>query len=546
MPRKYLTRSPFSAIRSLAHRCLGGALSLLLAEAALAQSSNPSLVLPAGEEALWENVTEAYDAVYREPTEPVPVSKLIMPWEDTRAVALAIPLGELKETPALGHLFKDALAALLPRVEVVAYYHRLDRRALGTFWGELESDSRISPYLDRLSLETSEAFSIWMRDFGPQFAIGIEGSLILLDPSVGDPGASRGLLFDVKTTEDPIQQHFKMVEELGNLRGLEGSDRIPALMAGMLEAKWNVDTKLSRPPLFLQGGDFLPVSPKSALVSESTLRANGGTSQRFRKTVADYYGVEEIVFLENLPGKTIEHLDFVIQPIRENVILMAEPPRGIDGTRSYHRMLGRELKGSFTRNESAIRKAFPESEIVKVPMLPPALDSDQDVRRELFLTALQAFVSQERIAMRFDPAAALANWDAFEINPRIETKLNTEAGISSWRSEAGQERVIEKYLGKPFVELLAAHVEPQINYRSYVNSLYVKTADGGEVVLIPKFQPQDESEKALMAELESEVADAYRLACPEAEQVWIDCTVLTDFMGMIHCFTLTIPDTDLR
>ncbi|MDQ8184036.1 agmatine deiminase family protein [Pelagicoccus sp. SDUM812002] len=519
----------------------GAALWCIWTELSAQGSNNSALVLPGGEESLWESVSAEYDTVYRKASEAVPLERLLMPWETTRAVALALPLGELEENKDLESLFKDTLAALLPRVEVVAYYHRLDRRALGAFWGRLESDDRIAPYLNRLSLEASEAFSIWMRDFGPQFAKGIEDSLVLLDPSVGDPGATRGQLFDVKTTEDPIQQHFKMVEELGNLRGLEGSDRIPVLMAGMLEAKWGIETQLSRPPLYLQGGDFLPVNTKAALVSESTLRANGGTAQNFRKTVEKYYGVDTIVFLENLPGKTIEHLDFVVQPIRENVVLMAEPPQGIKGKRSYHRLLDQELKASFARNEAIVRKAFPESTIIKVPMPPPAFDSDEDVRRELFLKALQVFVTEERIAMRFDPALALANWDAFEFNPRIESKLEADAGIADWKSSTGQERVIERYLGETYPDLLASHVEPQINYRSYVNSLFVKSLDGGEIVLIPRFKARSEDEKALMTELEKQVVAAYKKACPDAEQIWIDCTVLTDFMGMIHCFTLTIP-----
>ncbi|MBD5779449.1 agmatine deiminase family protein [Pelagicoccus sp. NFK12] len=509
---------------------------------ASAQSGSPSLVLPAGEEALWENVSESYDEVYREPTEAVPVSKLLMPWEASRAVALALPLGELQEDRALDALFKDSLAALLPRVEVIAFHHRLDRRILGSFWAELEADARIAPFLGRLSLESSEAFSIWMRDFGPQFAVGEDQSLVLLDASVGDPGASRGLLFDVKTTEDPIQQHFRMVEELSNLRGLEGSDRIPSLLAGNLEAKWGVATALSRPPLFLQGGDFLPVSSSGALVSESTLRANGGVSQRFRALVREYYGVDTIVFLENLPGKTIEHLDFIVHPIQENVVLLADPPEGIASTRAYHRYLKRELQSRFARNESSVRKAFPGVKIVKVPMPPPALDSDEEVRRELFLNALQAFIGQERIAMRFDPASALENWEAFEINPRIEARLKEVTGISNWRMEIDQIRVIETYLGDSFENLLAKHVEPQVNYRSYVNSLYVKNPEGEEVVLIPRFRGRDGSEQAMFEALETKVAAAYRSACPKAEQIWIDCTVLTDFMGMIHCYTLAIPD----
>lgn len=515
---------------------------LLVFQLGRAQGGSSSLILPGGEESLWENVVESYDTLYRTATPAVPIKRLIMPWEKSKAVALALPLGEFNENSELAQLFQETLAALLPRVEVIAYYNRLDRRLLGDFLGTLEMDTRIAPYLDKLVLESSDAFSIWMRDFGPQFAEGVDGSLVLLDPSIGDPGASRELLFDVKGTEDPVQQHFRMIEELAKLRGIDGNDRIPVLMSGLIEGRWGVRTRLSRPPLYLQGGDFLPLSEGVALVSASTLRVNGGMAQVFRKTMKDYYGIDEVVFLENLPGKTIEHLDFTVQPIREGVVLLADVPREINSDRAYHRRLDKELRARLSRSEAAVAKAMPSAKIVKVPMPPPALDSDADVRQELFLSALQQFVAQERIAMRVDVASALANWDSFKIDPRIEAKLLEMAKASSWKTPLGQEKVIERFLGTSFESLLSRHVEAQISYRSYVNSLYVKGADGREVVFLPRFLPLNAEEETLFPQLEREVVSAYQSACPDAELVWIDCSVLTDFLGVIHCYTLTVPD----
>lgn len=505
-----------------------------------AQGNSPPLVLPSGEESLWSNVSDSYDAVHRDSTEPVAIERLILPWEKSRAVALALPVGEFGENPELAKVFQDTLAALLPRLEVFAYHHRLDRRLLGDFLVRLESDERISRHMDNLVLESSDAFSIWMRDFGPQFALGADGHLVLLDPSVGDPEASRGLLFDVKTERDPLQQHFRMTEELTNLRGLEGSDRLPGLMSGLIESRWDRRTRLSRPPLFLQGGDFLPVSEDVALISASTLRANGGRAASFREAVSQYYGVEKVAFLENLPGKTIEHLDFIVQPIREGVILLAEPPVGIGDERSYHRLLKRELAQRFSRNEASIRKLVPAAEIVRLPMPPPALDTETQVRHELFLNALQVFVTRERIAMRVDLQGAMSDWASFSINPRIESKLAEVTG-ADWKTAVGQKRVIEFYLGSSFEKLLERHVEAQVSYRSYVNSLYVNAGEGNELVLVPRFKPLNEKEAELFPVLERQVEEAYALTCPDAEFVWIDCTALTDFMGMVHCYSLTIP-----
>lgn len=485
---------------------------------------------------------DAYQDLHRGQTDPVEIERLVMPWEPTKAVVLAAALGEVSRDEGMRTLFLDTLAALLPKVEVVVYYHRLDNRLLGDFLGYLEDDSRISPHLDNLILEPSEAYSIWIRDFGPQFALGKSGELVLLNPNSNDPQASRENLFEVKKRRDPLEQHFTMVEELDNLGGLEGSDRVPASLASLLSARWRTDVQLVRPPIFLEGGDFLPVDADSVLVSSETLKSNGGRAGTLKDVLSEYYGAKETVFLENLPGKTIEHLDFFVNPIREGTIVFAKSPALPASERSYHRYLFGELEKRFDRNRAALEEAFPDHEIVDMPMPPPVLADDDEVRRELFLSALERYLERERIAWRFDMEAALSDWENFEIDPRVVTKFESDFSIQNWETEIGQETVIGMMIGDSFPNLLKRHVEAQIDYRSYVNSLYVKTLDGEELVLIPKFQPLNEEEESLFLKLEEQVAAAYRKACPDAEQVWIDCSVLSEFLGAIHCYTLAVPD----
>ncbi|MFP4542307.1 MAG: agmatine deiminase family protein, partial [Opitutales bacterium] len=91
-------------------------------------------------------------------------------------------------------------------------------------------------------------------------------------------------------------------------------------------------------------------------------------------------------------------------------------------------------------------------------------------------------------------------------------------------------------------ELIARHVEEQLRYRSYVNSLLLRTADGAAAILVPRYRPRDSAEAPLIARLEAQAAAAYREAIPGVEVLWIDCTSIADYLGAIHCLTATIPD----
>lgn len=532
---------PFQSKRSRFSLAIALCLAPLVNDA-YSQNATPPLVLPAGEEAIWGRIEERYWDSHQRPTEPSVIERLIAPWEPTRAVTLALPLGQFSEQVALRTMFQDTLAAALPRFEVVAFYHRLDEPLLGTWLHGLEGDERTAPYLDRLHLLASDAYSIWMRDFGPQFALGENGRIVVLDASMLDGQASLENLMLVKSQRDPIEQHLRMVDEISTLQGIIGTDRAPSLLASFLEARWHVETELSRPPLVLQGGDFVLGDEETAFISYSTLQVNGGRAREFRSVMKDYYGIERVVFLENLPGKTIDHLDFTIHPIRKGVTLVADAPRGLPLSRSFHRYLDRELKRRAAENRRAVEAALPQGRVLRLPMPPPLLDSDETVRRENFLKALQAFAEAERIALRIDPVATLENWDRFKLDPRIEAKLLGDIGLSDLDTPQAMDRVIERYLGRSFAEVLESHVESQVDYRSYANSLYVENRKGEGLLLLPRYQPRDESERSLLASMEIEVEAVYRDACPDAELIWIDCTTLTGFLGVIHCYTGTIPD----
>lgn len=453
---------------------------------------------------------------------------------------MVLPLSQIREFPGVQEVVRDMLAVLLPEIPVVALYHELDHRLLGDWLLMMEGDPDVGPYLDNLELVSGEIFSIWARDFTPVFAQGSEGNLVAVDASFLATRRLMDMLQTAKGEFGEVSQRVAMQAATQELKGMRGSDAVPAVLSAFLTGRWQYPVDLSRPSLYLLGGDFLPVDATSALVSTLTLAENGGRVGRLAEIFRDYYGVEKAVYLENLPGDTIEHLDFIVQPINGNTILAAAAPEPFGEDRAFHRYLERELGDRLRRNRAVLEREFPDHRIIDLPMPPPLLDSEEMVVAELFTHCVERVAQSRRLP--FHPQ----NSQGLTLNPatmdaRLVEAVRAELGIRDWQSHAARRSGVEFYLGRPVEELVARHVEEHVYYRSYINSLYLRTESGAELVMVPRYQPVNSSEAALLQRLESEVKAAYKKALPDAGFHWIDSTALTEFLGAVHCLTATIP-----
>lgn len=501
--------------------------------------SSPVVPGAEGQDVNWSAAERRYSESFLEPTAAVPSMGLALPWERARAIVIAIPLADWKRQPTQSETIRSLLAALLPHVTVVGAYREIDYRLVGDWLGAMEADGEIAPHLGNLELVGSEIFSIWARDFSPVFARGQNGQVVLVDPSFLAARRMMGLLQDAKAQFDPRAQHGAMTEASQELKGMRGTDIFPSALAAFLETRLGYDVAVARPPLYLLGGDFLAVDARSALVSAITLQENGGRAAHVATVLQEYGGVEKVLFLENLPGDTIEHLDFVVQPIAPGVILAATPPETFGEDRAYHRYLNRELDRRLRGNREKLAREFPKTRIIDVPMPPPLLDRDDEVVQELL------FHCVEQIAAK----AGLPFWSAGgpdalarrNMDPKLDAAIQVELGVLDWRDSKRQPIAVEKYLGRPIAELIARHVEEHVRFRSYINSLYLRTAQT-EIVLVPRYRAANAEEEPLIARLETEVQAAYREALPRAEFRWIDCTGLVDLLGAVHCLTATIPE----
>ena len=504
-------------------------------------AGTPALGLATGgDDANWSTVVEAYEDAFVAPTAPVPVERMLLPWEPTEAVVVSLPLRDWEREPGVALTFRELLAALLPTTRVVALYRETDYRLIGDWLLAAEKDPRLSPHLDRLEWVAAEASSIWARDPAPLFARGRDGRLVGIDTSFLASRRMMGLLLRANSEMDPVEQQYGLREATAELRAMRGEDAVSAALMPFIESRLGQKTAMARAPLYLLGGDILLVDPRQALVSAQTLLENGGRTQSVEAVLRDYGAIERVVFLENLPGDTIEHLDFIVQPIAENVILVAAPPAPFAQDRPYHRYVERELRARLERNRAKLEAAFPDARMLALPMPPPLLDTEDAVLRDLLLHCVATIAGQRGLPF-WREAGDDEVLDPQRMDPRLVKALQSEFRVLSWDAPLLQRRAVEQFLGRPFEELLRRHVEEHVHFRSYVNSLYVKTRDGAELILVPRYRASTPAEAPLLAAMEAEVEAVLAQALPAAELHWIDCTALTRHLGAVHCLTATIP-----
>lgn len=522
--------------------CFWAGMGVLL-EGQVADHTPPFAPMTGGDEINWRQVTDDYQARFAHPTDPVEIGKLALPWDPVQAVVVVIPLEEWNSDASLARLVRDLLAALLAQGSVVGLFHENDYRLLADWLSEMETDPGIAPHLERLELVACETRSLWVRDFAPVFGRTKSGRLAAVDSSFLPSRRLMNNLQNAKVQMDPWAQYLDLREATVELKDRRGSDLVSASLVPFIEARWGVPTALSRPPLYLLGGDFLLVDEKTALVSAETLAENGSGSEALGRTLQQYYGIEHVWVMENLPGDTIEHLDFVLQPMGADVILVASPPERFGSDRVYHRYLERELRNRLRRNYERLTALFPDHRLIEVPMLPPLLDDEATVVNELLAHCIQQIALERDLPFwgPWDPKNPL-NEEA--LGGRLKGAIQNEMRLYDWNDPVARGKAVASYLNRPLEALIERHVEEHVRYRSYINSLLVRKADGNNQVLVPRFRPSGAEEVALVERLERETEAAYQKALPGVELVWIDCTDLTDSLGAVHCLTATLPDPE--
>lgn len=493
---------------------------------------------------IWEQIAEQNDAILHAATPPPRIDRMILPWEPTEAVLLATELEYILEDPGLAPLYSEILAKILPHTEVICLFHRKDRRLIPQFVNLLEKAPRIGELTERLEFVPAEIGSPWIRDYGPLFGYDKSGKMVLFDTAYIDPRIQMSNLLNSRVHPDPDLAKKTEALMYADVENLRGSDISPSILAGHLQVNRSIPTVLTRPPLLLAGGDLQLLDSRTALVSQSTLEANGGRTDFVESLFKKYFGIQNVHYLAPFPGETIEHLDFVMQILGPDSILVAKPPEFDDREITSFKLLKREASQRMARNKAYLQKTFPKRKVIAVPTPPPILPSEEQLLEDAFAEVLLHLAEETGVEGNeiIREKRNERGQSARVLNEAIALKIRADVPAArSLSNERDKKAIISHYLGEPYEELRRATTESLTHYRSYLNSLQIVLPNGKELILIPRYAPLPGEDPQAFERMEAETLAAYRQARPAAQLEWIDCSQIIDRMGAVHCMSMVLP-----
>ncbi|MDQ8197282.1 agmatine deiminase family protein [Pelagicoccus enzymogenes] len=476
------------------------------------------------------------------PTEPLPVARLIAEWDPAQALLVSIPVKEFLRDESMHRFYGEYLSLALRHTQVVIAYDVADTRYLTNFEETLLKHLENREASEGIRYAPTRSRSIWIRDNGPTFAFDERAELIVIDSIYrqleGEIDAFSNSSIDVDSKDLAYD-----LEAFVNFRQAGRNDDVtPLFLAKAIRQDLGVSCDTVRPPLHLQGGDFMTDGEGNVFVSEDTILANGGRKRHVESILQQYFGAEEVHVLNALPGATAKHLDLLLKPLSPRLMLYVEPPNASDTARVYSKRMSREVKAAQETNLSYLRKQFPDMELVSLPM-PPIIEDNAShvvasIRNQLIIVVC------EQAGINYLRYHKLAKGSAErESANRMIGKAITEAvgRPLDLGSRDDLDIACQAFLGSGLDALEHFHVSSTTVYRSYANSVILKTPEGETVVFLPRYKAVEGESQADFDRYESEVEAAYRIGYPDAILYWVDCDAMVRRLGALHCLSMTIP-----
>ncbi|MFM1851440.1 MAG: Porphyromonas-type peptidyl-arginine deiminase [Verrucomicrobiota bacterium] len=516
--------------------CLGLALAAGLASAP-AQPGPANLDSSAGPN-LQDNLPGGLRSPLTKPTNPAPLERFIQPWEPHRALVVAL-------TPSFLTNHPESLQTYLNLFRIAARYLDIlvivpfDRPEVQVQVVQLISKNPADEMLrNRIRFVAATNATIWARDYLPQYALGAKGRLVMLDSGridfTADPTEALNLFSDPDV--NPSATYYRQLQR--NL----GDDVTPAYLASFIRTNYRYSLQLVRPPIALDGGDFITLGGDDVILSQSTLRFNGGEDEFVEQVLASYFGLKSIHYLETLPGYTIDHLDFILMPANESTILVAEPPPRMESPQVYDAILQEDVAHVLADNRRYLEEHFPNKKLIPVPMPPIPRTPRKEVLNQIRQQVLQELCGIYLI--KWSDIAGRSPGDPVqkETQKQFERALVAQFGQVNFENDKDLDRVAHVVLGSSLADLEARHVKHAVAYRTYLNALFLHNRDGQRAVIIPRYKPQTPDEGIILAKMEQRVEAAFKEAFPGADLHWLDCDPIIDSFGAVHCITHTVPD----
>jgi len=464
-------------------------------------------------------------------TPPVELSRLANEWEPQQALILSISFSEATEDLEIARNFVNVLDVAHSYLDIYVFCEQEEHKQFAHFLSLINDHPRIEAILEKTHFVDSRSLLRWTRDFGPIFGFGADGHLVAIDLVYRDM---------MKTLEEEALQQDEPLDPLRDFFNLHG-DAMPADVVAMLQSEYDIPVDIVRPPLSMDGGDFITDGRGNIFISRQTLARNGGKRSELESVFRRYFGAEQLHILEALPGRTVPHLDMIMKFLDHETVVLPDFKISTETEiNPYLAELNRNARSVIEKNERYLRKYFPNYRILKMPMPPILFKSREDITTE----AKQAFVkvyALEKTMVAADEINELTDAQLVDLERQVLIVIKREMPSADFSTPATFDAILRQYGQLPLDAFIDRYSEPVTRYRSYINSVFLHAENGRQAFLVPRFTSSNSSESALLGEWELEVERVYRTAWPKAKIHWINCDSMVSDLGFLHCATITVP-----
>lgn len=478
------------------------------------------------------------------PTAPRPVARMVPEWHPAEAVLVSVHSlpAILGSGPGYAQL-AGLVGRILPMVDVLILYPEREETLVGELIDRLEKEPGIRNHTTRLSFYPLPGPSMWIRDNGPIFGWTDEGELAAFD-------------FSARPFMDEEEAWSTIPSELAGLEWMQEeaafkanrrrerlADATPTALKRHLSLRTGRELPMARPPISLQGGDYIVDGNGNIFISQETLFANGGDEATLRAAFRKYVGPFDLHFLFPLPGNTPKHLDMVLKFIDEKTAFIAAPPELPEAPLSpYLRRLSFEIEKALAYNREYLGRHFPGITLIELPLLPLV---DEPPAR--MLNRLRWRIIARVCELNGLDVIQLMNGDdekprRREINDAVLDALERDLGrpIKLETVEELQAAALH-YLRLDLNTVIETNVPFLTIYRSPVNSSHLVDTDGREKFILPRFKSREGEDPAQIEGLHNLIEARVREARPKAVIEWVEADVAVDLQGGLHCMTVSLP-----
>lgn len=485
------------------------------------------------------------------PNWPKPVTTILPDWAPTETALLSVQsIASVLGLESSYRQYADLVAGLISSVDVIILYPEKEQTLLGELMDRLEQEVGILPFQERLSFYPAPGPSMWIRDNGPIFALDESNRLAALDFSAR-PFVDEDELWYTTPSEISGVEWEKEKEAFEANRTRERlADALPVALNRHLRLHAKSDILAKRPPISLQGGDFITDGNGNFFISQETVQSNGGDQEALITAFQRYVADGQLHFLFPLPGNTPKHLDMVMKFVDGNTVLLLEaPPAPATAESPYMRRLRFEIESVLAYNRRYLEDQFPNLNIIGIPLLPLVNESPARILNRLRWRIIAKACDLNRLDIlvllngkRTDPhftQTEEALFAAIAADLGYSTRLETIEDLQT---------AALHYLKMDIHSILQTNVPFQTIYRSPANAIHVQTLSDRELIILPRFTPREGEHLKTLAKWEKQVESAYREARPNAIIKWVNADAAADLQGGLHCMVISFPkaDRDLR